>query len=46
MRPKIYSSRHGFGGYSRQVFPRAERALLGGLVALVVLILTLYLIGG
>ncbi len=41
-----YNTRHGFGGYARQLFPRAERLLLGGCLILGVLIPTLYLLGG
>ncbi len=29
---KKYDTRHGHGGYDRQVHPRAEKALLAGLV--------------
>ncbi len=46
MKSKVYGSRHGFGGYARQLFPRAERALLVGYLILGVLIPTLYLVGG
>ncbi len=37
--------RHGFGGYARQLFPRAEKALLAGYIVLGVLMGTLYLLG-
>lgn len=38
--------RHGFGGYAKQVFPRAERFLGALYLGVVVLVVTLYFLGG